>query len=266
MEKRTEKRPVGFLHNRWLLFFISLFTLTASYWLKTWPLMAFIGLIPCFAFTDSKDASKHLIEVSEFLLFAFGISLFIGYRFNLNYIFSIAGLAALYSIPFLLFILIRKGAGQLTGHFLIILFWLAGEYFMLKILIYLNWLPTTNPVFLADMLISRPDWFSWNTHSGYLSVSAWILVSNWLGYRMIAQSFHWSGILLFVVVLFGPVIFGLWYGSVSIGRSEMIELYSSVNVQGEGYTLHGEWVGRTAAWVSVLILIFSLIQHKTRKR
>jgi hypothetical protein len=267
MAKQTEQAQLSLLQNRWVLSAASVLLLSGAYFLERWPLLSFIALIPCFALTDLPKAEEKILEVTEILLFIFGISLYVAFDFDLKYIFSFVALAGLYALPFILFLFSRKGGGPLTGHFLILIFWLAGEYLLIKLLVVLNIYLTTVPLFVADMLAARPEWFKWNAQAGYLAVSAWILASNWFGYRLISKPFSIFNILIFLVAVAGPIGISYLVSSESISRENVFELYRSVSVtETSGYAMHGEWIGRTCAWVSVLVLLFSFVKLKTKKK
>ncbi|MEQ8424472.1 MAG: hypothetical protein RIA63_07165, partial [Cyclobacteriaceae bacterium] len=52
-----------------------------------------------------------------------------------------------------------------------------------------------------------------------------------------------------------------------IVREEMMQLYSGgSNDQLSSYHKNGEIIPRTAAWISVLILLFTFVKTKTTKR
>lgn len=267
MAKQTEQTSSGLFQNRWLLFAAASLMLSGAYLLEQWPLLCFVALIPCFALTDLPKAEDNIWEVTEILLFIFGISLYIAFDFDLKYIFSVVALAALYALPFVLFLISRKGGGPLTGHFLILIYWLAGEYLLLKLLVLINVFPATTPVFSADLLAARPEWFKWNTQAGYLAVSAWILASNWFGYRLVSKSFSVVNLLIFLIVVAGPIGFSYLSDMQAITRGDVFELYRAEPVkEASGYVMHGEWIGRTCAWVSVLVLLFSFVRLKTKKK
>ena len=267
MAKQTDQAQFSFLQNRWILSAASVLLLSGAYLLERWPLLSFIALIPCFALTDLPKAEEKIMEVTEVLLFIFGISLYVAFDFDLKYIFSIVALAGLYALPFVLFLFSRKGGGPLTGYFLILIYWLAAEYLLLKLLVLLNIYPTTVPLFGADMLAARPEWFRWNAQAGYLAVSAWILASNWFGYRLITKPFNIFNFLIFLVAVVGPIGISYLVPSESITRENVFELYRSVSVtETSGYAMYGEWIGRTCAWVSVLVLLFSFVRLKTKNK
>ncbi|MFZ9980592.1 MAG: hypothetical protein ACO3FI_01035 [Cyclobacteriaceae bacterium] len=267
MAKQPEQTLLPFLQNRWILFAVSVLLLSTAYLLKQWPLFSFIALIPCFALTDLPKAEEKILEVTEILLFIFGASLFVAFDFDLKYIFAIVALAGLYTLPFVLFLFSRKGGGPLTGHFLILIYWLAGEYVLLKLLVLFNFFPTGVPMFSADMMAARPEWFKWNAQPGYLAVSTWILASNWIGYRLISKPFNVFSFLTFVTLIVAPIGISYFMHSEPIIRDNVFELYRSTPVkEASGYAMHGEWIGRTCVWVSVLVLSFSFVRLKTKKK
>jgi hypothetical protein len=52
------------------------------------------------------------------------------------------------------------------------------EYLLMKLMI------EKNPVFLADILASKPMWTQWNIYTGYTGASLWILLTNLLFYQV----------------------------------------------------------------------------------
>lgn len=266
MAKKTEQAPTNFLHNRWILFIAGVLLLSGAYWLKQWPLLGFIALIPCFALAEHPKANEKIWELTELLLFIFGISLYVGFQFEIAKIFSVVGLALCFTLPFILFVLSRIGGGPLTVNFLIVIYWLAVEYLLLKLLTALHLDPGTMPVFIADLMMTRPEWLKWNLHAGYLAVSAWILISNWLGYLLISKPFRWIILILLFVVIASPIIYSLLADTSGITRSDVISLYTTGLQSDSAYSQYGEWIGRTSAWVSVLVLLFSMIRYKTKKK
>ena len=266
MAKKAEQPPSLLFDNRWILFFTGTALLSAAYWMEQWPLLAFIALIPGFALASHSSAHEKILELTELLLFVFGIALVVGYRFDLSKIFPIVGLALVFTLPFVLFVFSRVGGGPLTSNFLIVIYWLAVEYVLLKIISALQINPGTYPVFISDLLINRPEWFRWDAKTGYLAVSFWILLTNWIGYQLISKPFRWMLLVILILIVAGPLAFGYWSTAVGITRNDMITLYTSNETAISSYALHGEWIGRTCAWVSVLVLLFSSIRFKTKKK
>lgn len=267
--ERTEKEmpiPSGFLQNQWILTISAGLLLSGAYWFEKWPLLAFIALIPCFAIADHPKAAEKLIEHTELLLIIFGIAVFVGFQFDFGAIFSVVGLAFLYSLPFILFVLSRVGGGSLTINFLIVIYWLAIEYLILKGLSVFHIDPGTRPVFIGDFMLYRPEWLSWNLQTGYLSVSMWILISNWIGYVLISKPFRWMVLALMLLIIISPIVYSFFAGGMGITRTDMLMLYSTDTTGVSAYSQYGEWIGRTSAWVSVLVLLFSMVRHKTKKK
>lgn len=266
MAKKAEQPAPSLLDNRWILFATGTALLSGAYWMEQWPLLAFIALIPCFAMASHPGAHEKILELTELLLFVFGFALVVGFEFDLSKIFSIVGIALVFTLPFILFVFSRVGGGPLTSNFLIVIYWLAAEYVLLKIISVLQIDPSTYPVFIGDLLMDRPEWFRWDAKTGYLAVSFWILLSNWIGYQLISKPFRWIFLIVFILIIAGPLAFGYWSAAEGITRNDMVTLYVSNETTIPSYSLHAEWIGRTCAWVSVLVLLFSLIRFKTKKK
>lgn len=272
MAKKAEKTEqvlpatTGYLHNRWILTIAAGLLLSGAYWFEQWPLLAFIALIPCFALADHPKAAENIIDHTELLLLIFGLAVFVGFEFDLSAIFSVVGLTFLYTLPFILFVLSRIGGGSLTINFLIVIYWLAIEYLLLKGLAGFAIDPASRPVFIGDLMLNRPEWFRWNLQSGYLSVSSWILISNWIGYKLISRPFRWGVLIILILIIFSPIAYSLFISDSGITRTDMLTMYSSGSMGESAYSQYGEWIGRTSAWVSVLVLLFSMVRYKTKKK
>ncbi len=157
-----------------------------------------------------------------------------------------------------------QNLGSWAGKFIIIFFWLALEYCFLKIPL------NNNVVYLADALLLQPGWYNWTTYTGYLGTSLWILITNLLFYQAIFKKsgfnvYYFAAALLLVIV---PIIYSMQVSYKGITHQQMAELYS-FNVNGsysEKYSKHGELVARTAAWVSLLIILLSFAKNYIRKK
>ncbi|MFM8348784.1 MAG: hypothetical protein ACKOAR_12140, partial [Bacteroidota bacterium] len=142
-----------------------------------------------------------------------------------------------------------------------ILFWLALEYLLVKIGL------GRNVIFLADLLRLKDTWVSWNGHTGYLGASLWLLLGNWMVYKTFLQGrINW----VFLPVAIALVAGAFWaannYPVELVTRDQMITLYDGGKTLPEQYLQRGEWVVRTAAWVSVLVILFALVRSRTKKK
>ncbi len=237
--------------------------LLAGGWLMaSFPVFIFFGLAPLFALTDRADNTTSAWEKMEWVLLALTVSFLAVHAFDFSFIVSSMVLAILFTLTFIGHVWVRQTLGNRAGKITIIFFWLAMEYIMLK----------TNPAratFLADAVRLQPDWTRWNMHTGFLGASCWILISNWLVYESLlsARPFQWYWIVLMVVFLAGPLAYSYFLDLTPLSREDMMDLYTDkVIVKDVTYIARGEFVVRTATWISTLILLFTLVRNQTNKR
>jgi len=232
-------------------------------WLMpSFPLLAFIGLSPFIAIAVNNRKEKSMWTSLELVLLGLSISFFAGSIFSATQLTYSVIQAILFTIPFAGYTLVRKTFGPNVSVITLPLFWLGLEYFLLK------WYPLPI-IFLADILTLKPEWTSWNTSTGYLGSSLWILLCNVFIYQgvLTEKKVNWFFIVLFVLAVVGPIVYAMTLETNAITRNEMIELYSpGKDTLATEYSLAGEFVPRTAAWISVLILLFTLVKRKVTRK
>jgi hypothetical protein len=245
----------------WLLFVISAILLLAGWLMKPFPIFIFFDFAPLFAIADqAKEGDDFWVHI-EFILLALVVSFFAAHAFDVSFLVSSIVQAIVLALAFLGYSFSYQSLGSRLGKFTIIFFWLGLEYILLK----LPWREQT--VFLADAIQLRPEWIKWNVYTGYLGSSLWILCTNLLLYvALFKGKLNWYLLALTFICLTGPVIYSLIIKVESITRLQMISLYSNVKVESVNYTKHGELVTRTAAWVSALILLLSIVKSQTKKK
>jgi len=247
--------------DRWWLFLAAAALLSAAFLMKLLPVFAFVALAPLFRLSDGDGKNTNSWENTELILFALAIGFFSAVFFDVSQVFRLSLLAITFTLPFLAFALVRGTLGPLTGHFLVILFWLAIEYALVKVGL------GRKVIFLADLLRLKDSWVAWNGHTGYLGASLWLLMVNWMTYKTFLQGrINWIFLLPAIALLVIP----WWYGGAhpveAIPRDQMITLYDGGKELPAVYVERGEWVVRTAAWVSVLVILFSLVRSRTKKK
>ena len=247
--------------NRWWLFTAAAVLLSAAFIMKLFPVFAFVALAPLFALADGDGKSNGIWENAELILFALFIGFLSAVYFDVSQLLRISLLAILFTLPFILFSVVRGSLGPLTGNFLIILFWLALEYLLLKTG------QGHRAIFLADLLRLKDGWMMWNGQTGYLGASLWILSVSWLLAKTFLQGrINWIVLLPAIVLLAFP----WWYAERSpvgaVSRDQMLTLYNGATSLPAVYMDRGEWVVRTAAWVSVLVVLFSFVRNRTKKK
>jgi apolipoprotein N-acyltransferase len=245
----------------WLLFMISAALLSAGWLMKPFPIFIFFGFAPLFAIADQAKGDDSFWVHIEFILLALVVSFFAAYAFRSTQLVVAIVQAIAFTIAFLAYSFSYQSLGSRLGKFTIIFFWLGIEYILLK----LPWREQT--VYLADAIQLRPEWLKWNSYTGYLGSTLWVLSTNLLLYMAAFKGkLNWYLLALTFICLTAPVIYSLIIKTESIARLQMISLYSNVEVESVNYTKRGELVTRTAAWISVLIVLLALVKSQTTKK
>ena len=254
MAKETNYPPLA-------LFLASCLLMTGGWLMASFPIFIFLGLAPLFALTDRATSTTSVWEKMEWVLLALSFSFLASRLFDLSHLVASIAFGILFTLPFIGYVWVKQTLGPQVGKISIVLFWLALEYILLKVY-------APNSIFLADALRLQPVWTLWNLHTGYLGASLWILIANLMVYyAFLSQNpFRWHWILLALIFIVTPFFSSYFLESAPITRNDMLNLYSenstTTNVM---YLARGEFVVRTAAWVSTLILLFTLIKSQTTK-
>ena len=246
--------------NVWWLFISGSILLSAGWFMKPFPVFIFIGLAPFFAILDHTIESENFWENAELVLLGMFVYFFSAFNLETSSFIKVILLAILFTLPFLGFAFVHDNLGPRTAKFIIIIFWLAIEYIVLST----GWLK--QPIYLADSLQATTAWYRWNIETGYLGVSAWILLVNWIIYAgTLKGPFSWFLITLGLTLIVGPIVYSILQGQKPLLRQDMVELYSNHNVSNIVYKNSGELVARTCAWLSPLVLLFALVKSRIRK-
>lgn len=248
--------------NPYLLFAISTSLLSAGWLMKSFPLLIFTGIAPLFAITDQVNPKRSFWNFFELILLALSFSLFASYLFNAQYIVPILVQSIVLTCSFVAYSFARQNLGPWLGKFFILTFWLGFEYLFLKV----SW---PNPTqFLGDALLLKVEWLRWNHYTGYLGTTAWILICNLMLYYAILKSEKVSIPLLgvYLLLLAGPIIYAYTLTSDAILREDMIAFYKNGTEVTARYSEQGEYIPRTAVFISGLVLIFAVVKTKTQKK
>jgi hypothetical protein len=113
---------------------------------------------------------------------------------------------------------------------------------------------------------TKPTWTRWNIHTGYLGSSLWILSTNLIFYQAIFKSDKVKKWTLVIAILFIvlPILYSLYLSNPTVNKTDMIILYANKGLENT-YSRNGELISRTGAWVSVLIIIFTIVKSKTKR-
>src|SRR6478609_4332336 len=168
--------------NPYLLFVASTCLLSAGWLMKSFPLLIFTGIAPLFAITDQVNPKRSFWNFFELILLAFSISWFASYLFDTKHLVPVFIQSIVFTCCFVAQSYVKENIGAWMGKIFVLIFWLGFEYLFLK----LSW---PNPtLFLGDALHLKVDWYRWNSHTGYLSTTAWILLCNLVLYYAILKS------------------------------------------------------------------------------
>lgn len=244
----------------WSLFALSVVMLSAGWLMKPFPVLIFVGFSPLFAIVDyAKDAKKPWNRF-ELILLALSTSLFAASFFDFRSIIFVLIQAIAFTLTFVGYSFAYQNLGSRLGKFTVIFFWLGLEFIFLN----LPWRAQT--LFLADSISLMPDWINWTNHTGYLGISLWILSVNLVFYLSFFHKGTFNVYLFILAILLIAIPIGLSYqmDTLGINRDQMISFSSESNIL--QVKSGGELVARTAAWVSVLIILLSFVKNQTKKK
>jgi hypothetical protein len=245
----------------WLLFLISASLFAAGWLMKSFPIFIFFSFAPLFAIADQAKENDDFWVHTEFILLALFTAFFASSVFNSSHLTAAIVQAILFTIAFLGYSFAYSSLGSRLGKFTIIFFWLGLEYILLK-------LPWRNEsIFLADAIVLKTNWLHWTTYTGYLGASLWILCTGLLLYLALSKgsiNFTWLGFTL--ALLITPIAFSYFMSESGIDRNDMISLYTQDSSVASRYSKQGELIPRTAAWISVAILLLAFVKTQTRKK
>jgi hypothetical protein len=245
-----------------LLVVVATVLLAAGWLMGPLPILIFLGMAPLFTLADKSEAGGAIFEKMELVLLALGVS-FVLYAFLRDASVVIALVSAItFTLAFVAHAWVRQTLGIRTGKITLILFWLALEYLMLKLI-------PEKAMFLADTLSLQGEWLRWTIHTGYLGASLWVLLVNWCWYETFLhdKAIHWGWFMVALVLWAGPAVYSYTMTVYPITRQDMINLYGELPAEADvTYLARGELTVRTAAWISTLILLFTLVKHQTKKR
>jgi hypothetical protein len=247
--------------NPYLLCSLGAALLGAAFLMRPFPVLVFAGLASAIALADHAEGDFFWNKL-ELVLIIFLAGFYCGH-----------GLAGGKVVPSLLqaisatlavaaFSFARQSLGPQLGKIPLLLFLLALEYVLLKTGF------GEEVVFLADSLRFKPEWTRWTSETGYLGISLWILVANHLFYLgAFRQGLSIPWLLAFLTVVLGPIIYSYSLSTPGVDRQAMLLVYGGNTAVGvDSYVLRGEWIPRTAAWVSALILLFAFVKHYIKRK
>jgi len=236
--------------------------LTGGWLMGQFPLLIFLGLAPLFALAKPADKADSVFEKMELVLLVLAIALMTrALLIHTSLVIAIV-MAIGFTLACVLHAWTQQILGSRAGPLTLIFSWLGIEYLALKFI-------PGEGTYLADALGLMDNWTRWTIHTGYLGISLWVLMVNYCFYLAFLQdqSLRSGWLASGVLLLIGPVAYSYSLSSPPITREIMINLYGNVSPEGDVvYLARGEWVVRTAAWISTLIILFTIVRHQTRKK
>lgn len=244
------------------LFIISQTLLLLAFVWRDFPIFIFFAFAPMFALIDHPSALKDsylpfLVALGTAFIFYYSMQQSMQQSSVLSWIIYFSLLA----IVFTAYILIQRWTDNRLNKFALIIFILGMEYLFLK------FMTNSNPVFLADLLKYKISWTRWNIFTGYTGATLWILLSNLLFYQALfkQEKVNWPQCVVAFLIILIPMVYSLNNNDTSIVKSDVINFYSDSGDYHSTYSQQGELISRTGAWVSPLIIIFTLIMGTTKK-
>ena len=246
------------------LFIFTQTLILLTFVIKDFPIFAFFAFAPMFALIDHPSALKDFSlpflvgMLTAFILYFFKQKPNILQSNVLSWIIYFALLA----IVFTAYIFIQRWTSNRLNKFALILFILAMEYILLKLM------TDHNPVFLADLFKYKITWTRWNIFTGYTGATLWILLPNLLFYHALfkLEKINWIICVVAVLIILGPLIYSLISSNAALAKADVLNFYSGREEYHSAYSEHGELISRTGAWVSLLILIFTVVKAMTKKK
>lgn len=239
---------------------LSLAFLVAGWLMSSFPVLILAALAPLFAITDQSLEIENPWNGLELIWITLTAGLLAAWQFDFSHLITGFIQAIGLTLAFGSYIWVGRTLGPRIGKWVIILFWLALEYLLIKS----PW--RTDLILLADAFQLKPSWLKWNASLGFTAVTLWILISNWLFYVAIFRSsINLLALVAFILVAsLPPIVSVLCLSSVPITRDMMETVYQG----GTGpavYRAKGELVARSALWIMALVLMFTGVKAVTQK-
>lgn len=236
--------------------------LTGGWVMGQFPILIFFGLAPVFALANPRETVDSVFGKMELVLLVLGLGLVTrALLLSTSLVMSIVTAIAL-TLACVLHAWMRQALGSRSSPITIVLFWLGIEYLLLKFM-------PVHATYLADALALMPTWTRWTIYTGYLGISLWVLMVNYCMYFAFLRNqwLHPGWLITGILLIIGPIAYSYSLSSPPISREMMINLYGNVSTEGDVvYLARGEWVVRTAAWISTLVVLFALVRHQTGKK
>lgn len=248
---------------------ITIVLIVIAFVIESLTVVLLFALVPVIlALKDSINNNEGPLKYGIILSLSLIIGQLIGFLLNGNefnyplFIYPI-GIALITS----LYWLTKKNLNSNLGLFTLIIYWLSFEYLALLI----N--PEFGNYFIFGALNKLPT-INFTASTGFLGYSLWALSSNLILAFVLYDSTAPFNIKLriisisyAIIVISAPIWLSLFWSieGTDISKQMMIDTYSGVPISDSDYLQNGEWLGRTSAWVAVLLTIYSLVKKKITK-
>jgi hypothetical protein len=222
-------------------------------------LFIFIAIAPLFALLDIRIEVKSIYAVFSGLLPLAAITFLMR---EISPATGIAFFAIIVMAAFYFYQLMQQLTQNRLNKFSLVILLIGIEYLLLKLSLG-SWI-----TFFADAIQENTDWIRWNIYTGYLGSSAWILLVNLLFYQALFKKdrISWFLFVLALLTVLLPVLYSFDLTNNALTKLQVIRFYRGDE---DGLTFpylsYGELISRTGAWLSILIIIFTLVRAKTKK-
>ncbi len=244
------------------LFILAQLLLLLAFAFRDFPIFIFFSIAPLFALIDNPTGLKDfylpfIVAIGTALVFYFTMQESMQPSSVLSWGVYFCLLAAVFAI----YVLLKRWRPLTINKFALITFILAMEYIFLKLS------GDLNPVFLADLLQNKTSWTRWNVHTGYTGATLWILVVNLVVYQalFIPKKINWILCAFALLLIILPILYSYNISGIPITKLDVTGLYNHDVTGNSVYSQRGELISRTGAWVSALIIIFTLVKGLTKK-
>lgn len=245
-------------HPLWLSC-LALLLFTFAWNIPSFPIFIFTAFAPLLALLDIHK-TKSKVEQIVFGVVTLGVVF--SRPFTIEYLIGAVFFGALIALLFKGFLIAQTTSPRVKKIMLLIGI-LALEYGLL------NFQFPKEPVFIADAFALVTNWTRWNAYTGYLSLSCWVLIVNLFFYKGFFEKsqLNWPSVGIGSLLTAIPIYFSYSLNTSSITRTDMEQLYLSSGYSVSNiYIQQGEWIARTATWLSLLMVIFTLVTIRIKRK
>jgi apolipoprotein N-acyltransferase len=263
---KANQGDMSFFHrlskNSVRLFILGQTLLLFAFAFRDFPIFIFFAFAPLFALVDNPTGLKDsylpfIVATVTAFTFYFTMRESMQQSSVLSWIVYFAMLAGVFTVYFL----VQKWVPGVLNKFALIIFIVGIEYVFLKLA------KDFNPVFLADLLQNKTNWTRWNVVTGYAGSTVWILVVNLVIYYavFVPGKINWFLAVVAALLILLPIVYSFNISGIALTKLDVIAFYYHNVTNNSLYSERGELISRTGAWVSVLIVIFTLVKGLTKK-